>query len=148
MATLPLTGKHGVGKVALIDDGDYEYLSQFAWRCTSNGYARTTIAQAKHYLHHVVLGLRGSYTAQVDHINRNKLDNRKENLRIVTPGENLRNVGLKSNNTSGATCVYWRKNRRRWIVRINNKQQGSFREFSDAAAHAAACRGGQQISQR
>ena len=58
----------------------------------------------------------------VDHMKRNKFDNRLENLRIVTNQENMRNKTKHKNNTSGTMGVYKKKNR--WIAQIcdnNNK---------------------------
>lgn len=59
----------------------------------------------------------------VDHINGNGLDNRKENLRVVTNSQNLMNRGKNKNNTSGYKGVLWDKVRNKWIALIgfNNK---------------------------
>lgn len=55
----------------------------------------------------------------IDHINRNKLDNRKENLRPATRGENSRNQNKHSNNTSGFTGVFYDFNHvPLWVARI------------------------------
>ena len=54
----------------------------------------------------------------VDHINHNKLDNRKCNLRVCTQSQNTMNSSLRSDNTSGYTGVYWYKSRSKWLVRI------------------------------
>lgn len=55
---------------------------------------------------------------EVDHINRNKLDNRKENLRLATTSQNHANKPKQSNNTSGYKGIHWRKNRNKWIATI------------------------------
>ena len=54
----------------------------------------------------------------VDHINHNKLDNRKCNLRVCTQSQNTMNSSLRSDNSSGYTGVYWYKSRSKWLVRI------------------------------
>ena len=66
---------------------------------------------------------------QVDHINRNTMDNRKENLRIVSPKDNAKNKGFYSNNKSGHKGVYFIKMFNSWIaeVRYDNKTYRSKR---------------------
>ena len=62
---------------------------------------------------------RGMY---VDHINGDKLDNRRANLRVCTPCESAMNVGIKSDNTSGVRGVYWNKERLKWQAQIRVKK--------------------------
>lgn len=66
---------------------------------------------------------------QVDHINRNTLDNRKQNLRIVT---NFKNQQNKSNNTSGCVGVTWDKSKNKWTVFICNKYLGRYNTIEEA----------------
>ena len=54
-----------------------------------------------------------------DHDNRNKLDNRKSNLRIVDKSFNAVNVDIRTTNTSGVTGVSWNKNANSWRAYIN-----------------------------
>lgn len=79
------------GAVAIVDDADYDYLSQFKWYMSSHGYARTcrTVARKEISMHRLVIGAKDGEL--VDHINHNKLDNRKSNLRICTRSENQMN---------------------------------------------------------
>lgn len=72
----------------------------------------------------------------VDHINHNRLDNRKSNLRICTFAENGKNLSLKKNNTSGVAGVCWDKSRKKWsaVIKVNYKpiHLGRYKEFNDA----------------
>jgi hypothetical protein len=82
---------------------------------------------------------------EIDHINRVKHDNRFENLRLATRGENSRNKGKHSNNTSGFKGVHWHKQRGAWVARIMVERDaihlGCFANREDAfAAYAAAAK--------
>lgn len=71
---------------ALVDDADYEFLSQFSWHRTRHGYAATTIGGKNVKMHRLILGVTDK-SHWVDHANMNKLDNRRCNLRIATPSQ-------------------------------------------------------------
>lgn len=72
----------------------------------------------------------------VDHINGNKLDNRRKNLRICTPSQNMMNTKKRKDNCSGTTGVSFIKDSKKWRAYINkNKKQiglGCFKRKSDA----------------
>ena len=55
---------------------------------------------------------------EVDHINGDKLDNRKSNLRICTRSENAKNRRISKNNTSGFKGVHWHKGNKKWFAEI------------------------------
>jgi hypothetical protein len=79
----------------------------------------------------------------VDHKNGNTLDCRKENLRICTNQENIRNQKLSRNNTSGYKGVGWDKTNRKWVARIKVNMKlislGTYKRIEDAAnAYAEA----------
>lgn len=82
------------GQVALVDDEDFEWLSKYAWwahwhRPSKQYKARTTIKGKNHFMHRMVLN--APKGRQVDHRNGNQLDNRRENLRLCTHGQNQAN---------------------------------------------------------
>jgi hypothetical protein len=126
-------------EVALIDDSDYEALSKFKWtllkrKKLKHAY-RTNKGQTVH-LHRFIMGLEKGDKRQVDHINGNGLDNRRENLRVCTIRENQFNRGRNKNNTSGYKGVIWNKQAHKWQARIHipkQKHLGYFNEAKDAA---------------
>lgn len=120
----------------LVSKTDYELIEDIRVSCWSvcNGYAETKVNGKTVRLHRLVTkALKGQV---VDHINHNTLDNRKENLRIVTVTENSRNHKIKNNNTSGVTGVRWHKRDCMWeaFIVVDNKQKhlGSFDNKEDA----------------
>lgn len=75
---------------------------------------------------------------EIDHINGNGLDNRIENLRLVSRVENGRNLKKKSTNKSGVTGVSWSKDRNKWVASImvggKTIYLGRFSSFDDAVS--------------
>lgn len=93
------------GKATVVDDDDFGWLSVFEWHYSDNpGYAQTTQEGINLYMHHMLLPPRDGF--ECDHWNRNKLDNRRENLRYLTHADNIRNRDKQRNNTTGFTGVY------------------------------------------
>jgi hypothetical protein len=139
MKEIPLTQ----GKKAIVDDEDYELLNSHKWHYTIRGYARRHIpspdgrGQKTIYMHRLIVNIPEG--KEVDHVNRDKLDNRKSNLRICTHSENQMNVKAKSNNSSGYKGVHWSSKYKKWIATIyKNGKQIYIGNFCDAetAAHA------------
>jgi len=93
------------GLVTLIDDEDFEDISEFTWKIDGAGYVcRQWICELKIHtelLHRRLKGLSYGDGKVVDHINRDPLDNRRSNLRICDRSQNQCNVGILSSNTSG-----------------------------------------------
>jgi len=86
------------GMITIVDKQDYDYLVQWKWRYSTNGYAvRQTKSKGKTkniFMHRVILGL-DILGIETDHINRNKLDNRRINLRIATRSQNNTNKNAR-----------------------------------------------------
>lgn len=134
-AELKLYNKDGVHTVsALIDIEDVEDVRKKRWCLNSDGYVVSNTNNNYILLHRYVMGVDDNL--YVDHIFHNKLDNRKDQLRICTNAENCRNVGLPKNNTSGVVGVWYRRDRKKWVaeIRVNYEKivLGQFQNFDDA----------------
>ena len=128
-----LTGEYGIGWTSntneefYFDLEDYDKIKDYTWGHSSqhnkpDGYLTTTVENridGKRKAKTIFFHKKVVDYPIVDHKNRNKLDNRKENLRNATSSENSTNVGLKSNNTSGFIGVGLFKKSQKWYARIN-----------------------------
>ena len=76
--------------------------------------------------------------AGLDHKNRDRADNRISNLRPATQAENLQNLSISKNNTSGHAGVFWNSPRQKWGARMSLKNKtrflGHFNNIEDAIA--------------
>ena len=118
-----LTQKYGIGylydsnKKFYFDLEDYEKIKEYYWVINNKGYVITGGANNSNLLmHRLILNVLDDQ--EVDHINHNTNDNRKENLRIVTRSQNQMNASLRSNNTSGVTGVYFDNTYGYWVSKI------------------------------
>ena len=137
MKTIPLTR----GMVAIVDDVDYEKVINIGrWYACKKGrcnfYARRHLTRVRtETMHRFIIGdIEGK---EIDHINGNGLDNRRENLRHCNHHENIANSRKSIDNTSGFRGVSFDKSRAKWSARIgtNGKQRflGRFSTAEDAA---------------
>ena len=136
------------GRVTVVDDGDFDWLSEWKWSYTYNvrnidfGYAvrrnSPNIKPRQLYMHRVIVGARPGEV--VDHINGNRLDNRRSNLRICTQSENLANKQVHLAGESGFKWVYPNKKSGGWVVRMKIAGKmthiGSFKDKVAAALAA------------
>lgn len=107
------------GKSVKIDDEDFDYLNQWKWNDNGYGYAQSTsrIEGKRQFMHRLLNQTPTNY--ETDHINGDRLDNRKKNLRTVTRSLNQQNrTKLNKNNSSGVTGVWWDKRKARWTAEI------------------------------
>lgn len=135
---IPLTQ----GKVALVDIEDYDYLNQFKWRVCqshSNLYALRHIKinkkQTTMKMHREIM--KPLKNIEIDHKNKDGLDNRKDNLRTCTSAQNKMNRGRTSINISGYKGVHWHKENKKWRARIGINKKcinlGCYNEKKKAA---------------
>jgi hypothetical protein len=139
MKKIPLTQ----GKFALVDDEDYEWLSQWKWFAYKG---RNTFYAARNRLtkegplgiirmHRCILGLKRGDGIQTDHIDGDGLNNQRKNLRYCTHQENQRNR-FQQMGTSRYKGVHWCNRNKRWMAKIFIGKQlflGSFINEVDAA---------------
>lgn len=134
IAKIPLgiEGKDGYTVV----DKDYAYLDKYRWYKANTGYASGKINGKRVLLHTVISGEeKGKVT---DHINRDKLDNRTQNLRLVTQRINVFNSPLiRSDNTTGFRGVHFSNRDRKYIAEIVSNGRkvhiGTFTNKTEAA---------------
>lgn len=111
------------GKFALVDAADFQELSKHKW-CAENHkhtlYAARNISTSKGRrilrMHVAILGKRPGM--EIDHINRNGLDNRRANLRFVTRQENCRNLTKRKNCSSEYIGVSFFGRTKKWRSQI------------------------------
>lgn len=134
-----LSGEYGIGwtsntnKEFYFDLEDYDRIKDYCWseNNSGKGYIYTSFEGKCILLHNLILTKN-----EIDHINHNPKDNRKNNLRIVTRSQNQMNVGIKKNNKSGVTGVWWDKRHNSWVAKIQKNKirytLGYFEDFDKA----------------
>jgi hypothetical protein len=143
------------GKLVLIDEIDYFDLCQFNWRKIPKGYVIRSVnyrdgnggwVRDCEYLHRRILKLtKGNRHIMVDHINGNKLDNRRCNLRICNNAENQWNSNVKVTNKSGYRGVIWSKGAWQAGITVDRKYFYIGRYLTAEDAYAAYCEVAQEI---
>ncbi len=133
---IPLTQ----GKFAIVGPKDYAYLMRWKWhyiKARKGGYAVRNRGPTIR-MHRVILERMGHKDfTHTDHIDQNKLNNCRHNLRSVTGYQNQYNRNKQKNNTSGYIGVSWYKQTKKWVVhmRVGGKQKhlGYFNNVEEAA---------------
>lgn len=131
------------GYVAIVDDDDFDQLSQWKWCVVMTGRANSKrpyaarVAQKDGAPRMILMHRRLCETPTgkvVDHINRNSLDNRRNNLRVCTRGENSQNSpSHNDSHSSHYKGVCWHKRRGKWCARFRGRHLGVFLNEKDAA---------------
>ncbi len=127
---IPLQSKKYPGHYALVDDEDAEYLL-YSWQLHKTHVKCRDLfyADSKHFglMHRVIafvgMGIEIDDKDMIDHINGNGLDNRRCNLRVVTPRQNTQNK--RSIRTSKYPGVFWHNQNKKWCsyIGINGVQR-------------------------
>ena len=152
MKTVPLYGKKAAGRVALVDDEDYELVMQYRWNVLEairgdrghGPYAVTNIGGRKNrqvlLMHKLLTGY-----PMTDHIDHDGLNNQRSNLRPATPLLNQRNKRGNLVGTSQFKGVCWASGEGKWLAQIcihgRRRFLGLFSSEEDAArAYDSAAR--------
>lgn len=139
-----LSGKYGIGYTYKDDEfyfdlDDYTLIKGYCWCIDREGYVSTNLwdddKKKSIRMHRLIVNV-SSKKDEIDHINNNKKDNRKCNLRIVTRSQNGMNRGLQSNNKTGVTGVTFYEPYDKWNsqIALNGRHinLGYFSDFEDA----------------
>ncbi len=134
MKTIPV----GRDRAALVDDEDYEVLAGLAWHMSRSGYARHSYSSTRQvYMHTLVL--KPKPRQQIDHVNGDRLDNRRANLRHCSPLQNHWNRQPSGKNPSGFKGVTFSRHHGKWQAQIRHCGQRIFLgHFSTPQAAARA----------
>lgn len=133
-----LSNKYGIGRFMdgtefLFDKEDYNKIKDYHWY-VHQGYIKTVVRGKNISLHRLVMGvLDDDDRKPVDHINRNKLDDRKQNLRIVTTAQNNKNRD-RWRKDGTKVGIYHERNRWKATIGLNGKcvTIGVYKTYEDA----------------
>ena len=135
MKEIPLTQ----GKVALVDDADFERINQFKWfarRTKTNWYAVRSVWKGTPpiiYMHRFIMDV----AEQIDHADGNGLNNQRSNLRPATPSQNHANITRLTQNTSGFRGVTRHRKNGKWQAQIKSQKRFLYIGTFDEKEHAA-----------
>lgn len=152
MGSFSITRKNGDVYEVLVDDADLDrvvvagpwHVKITPWATYVTRDVPAGTGQSAQQLHRFLT--EAPKGVQVDHVNRDGLDNRRENLRLCTQTQNLANRGRFSNNTSGFKGVSWYAKTRKWKAQIQvgkvKRHLGYFDLPEDA--HKAYCKAAEE----
>lgn len=117
------------GNFTIVDDDVFQWASKYKWHFHINGYA---VNNRNKRLHRFIMNAPDKM--DIDHINGNKLDNRRKNLRLCSRRENLRNQKMHKDNRSGYKGVTYHQNMWRARICVNYKriELGCYKKIEDA----------------
>ena len=123
------------GKVAIVDDDDFERVNQYKWCYDGQGYATGSVDGKQERMHRFIL--KAKHGQHIDHISMDGLDNRRRNIRICNNSQNHANTRLRSDNTTGYKGVSFIKRDNIFQAKIevngHHMNLGSFTNPIDAA---------------
>lgn len=140
-ALIPLLNRKGnLRDYAIVDEEDYDKVSKYSWHY-SRGYARGYVNGEHILMHKFILDKPFNLGLLTDHIDRNKLNNSRKNIRDVTDQQNKQNkVKQKGEYTSPYIGVHWSKDHRKWKALIMFKGKGIHLGYYDDMEEANEAR--------
>ena len=133
MKEIMLSGKAANGKTVKVDDEDYYKYSHLKWHLSDTGYALRRNNGETVRLHRLIMNCPEGMV--VDHLNGDKLDCRKNNMRICSQSDNARNI----HNIKG---YCYDKTKEKWVVRYRGRFYGRYKTEEEAKrAYQLACSG-------
>ena len=126
--------KATTGQLFVVDDSNSSKVTKYNWHFQR--YVRAYVNGKTIRLHNYLFGYAPA-GLEWDHIDRDTLNNKQRNLRLVTHRENMKNKRIPANNTSGIKGVCWHKRMGCWIAqyKLNGKIKhlGYFEDLDKAA---------------
>ncbi len=126
------------GRVAIVDRADHKWLSSSSWHFDGRYAMRRPRVKGRKkvlYMHSLIMNTPKGM--QTDHINGNKLDNRRSNLRLCNASQNKSNAPFHADNRTGLKGVSWHSAAGKWRARIGigkkEKHLGVFDTKEEAA---------------
>lgn len=130
---IPLRNKHGlIVDFALVDPEDYENVIKYRWCLNNYGYVVKTTRETSSLIHRFILGNPGEGLV-IDHKDGNPLNNKRNNLRIVTYSENNQNRTKVINEGTISEYIGVYRTNNKWSAKYADKYLGNFDNKIDAA---------------
>jgi len=121
---------------AVIDTEDIAKVKNLKWRfIKSKGYAISGRGKAAVLMHRFIIDAPKGLL--IDHVNFNKLDNRKINLRVCSSFQNMQHRKLTKRNVTGIKGIYWHKQTQKWAVEIRKDNKKYWLGLYDSKECAA-----------
>lgn len=121
---------------ALVDLDDIDKIRNYKWYERTDHYVAAVTKDKKSIKLHQFVMPEKKEKIDIDHINHDRLDNRKSNLRFATRTQNSQNRSLQSNNNSGVPGIYWHKQHKKWqaLIVVNGERidLGRYENLEDA----------------
>jgi len=136
MAKIPL-GINAKDGYALVSTED-AWIDKYNWSLATIGYVQARVNGQYVLMHQLLLGKKAG--KEIDHINIDRLDNRRSNLRHVTHNQNMYNLPIAQNNTSGVRGVSKDKRRNKWYAQIQKSGKHIFLGYFKTIEEAQGAR--------
>lgn len=125
------------GGFAQVSDEDWLWLIAYSWSDNGDGYPQARVDSKVQRMHKLVAAKIG-ILGRVDHKDRNKANNQRENLRAATQSQNIANSSLRKDSVSGFKGVTWAAREQKWKAEIKVNGKSKFLGYFDEPAEGGA----------